>query len=45
MIAAGMEMPKDTAVLDPRVRESLAEALLAMDVLMRHLADEYYQAG
>lgn len=45
MSAAGMEMPKDTAVLDPRVRESLAEALLAMDVLMRHLANEYYQAG
>ena len=40
MSAAGMEIPKDTAVLDPRVRESLAEALLAMGVLMRHLANE-----
>lgn len=35
-----MEMPKDAAVLDPRVVESRAEALLAMDVLMKHLNDE-----
>lgn len=29
MSAAGMEVPKDMAVLDPRVVESRAEALLA----------------
>lgn len=32
-----MEMPKDIAVLDPRVAESRAEVLLAMDTLMKHL--------
>lgn len=40
-----MEMPKDMAVLDPRVVESRAEALLAMDVLTRRLADKYDQTG
>ena len=35
-----MEMPKDMAVLDHRVVESRAEALMAMDVLMKHLNDE-----
>ena len=35
-----METPKDAAVLDPRVVESRAEALMAMDVLMKHLNDE-----
>ena len=35
-----METPKDAAVLDPRVVESRAEVLLAMDVLMKHLNDE-----
>jgi len=35
-----MEMPKDAATLDPRVVESRAEALMAMDVLMKHLNDE-----
>lgn len=40
-----MEMPKDMAVLDPWVVESRAEALLAMDVLMRHLANKYDQTG
>lgn len=35
-----VEMPKDAAVLDPRVAEGRAEVLLAMDVLMKHLADE-----
>ena len=38
-----MNVPKDMAALDPRVVESRAEALLAMDVLMRHLSDEYAQ--
>ena len=40
-----MEMPKDMATLDPRVVESRAEALLAMDVLMKHLSDGYDQEG
>lgn len=40
-----MEMPKDPATLYPRVVESRAEALLAMDVLMKHLSDEYDQEG
>ena len=35
-----MEMPKDAATLDPRVVESRAEVLMAMDVLMKHLNDE-----
>ena len=35
-----MKMPKDMATLDPRVVESRAEALLAIDVLMKHIADE-----
>lgn len=35
-----METPKDAAVLDPRVVESRAEVLLAMDVLMKHVNDE-----
>lgn len=35
-----MEMPKNAAVLDPRVAESLAEVLMAMDVLMKHTNDE-----
>ena len=35
-----MNMPKDAATLDPRVVESRAEALMAMDVLMKHLNDE-----
>ena len=35
-----MEMPNDAAVLDPKVAESRAEVLLAMDVLMKHLNDE-----
>jgi hypothetical protein len=35
-----METPKGAAVLDPRVVESRAEVLLAMDVLMKHLNDE-----
>ena len=35
-----MNMPEDTATLDPRVVESRAEALMAMDVLMKHLNDE-----
>ena len=35
-----METPKDTATLDPREVESRAEALLAVDVLMKHLSDE-----
>lgn len=35
-----MEMPKDAAVLDHRVVESRAEALMALDVLMKHLNDE-----
>lgn len=35
-----MEMPKDAAVLDPRVVESRAEVLMAMDVLMKHANDE-----
>lgn len=35
-----MEMPKDAATLDPGVVESRAEALMAMDVLMKHLNDE-----
>ena len=44
------EMPKDAATLDPRVVESRAEALMAMDVLMKHLNDEddltyWLQAG
>ena len=39
-----MNMPKDAATLDPGVVESRAEALLAMDVLMRHLSDEDAQA-
>lgn len=45
-----METPKGAAVLDPRVVESRAEVLLAMDVLMKHLNDEddqmyWLQAG
>lgn len=40
-----MEMPKDLATLDPREVASRAEALLAMDVLMKHLSDEYDQEG
>ena len=39
-----MNVPKDMAALDPRVVESRAEALLAMDMLMRHLSDEDAQA-
>ena len=39
------EMPKDAAVLDRRVAESRAEALMAMDVLMKHLNDEDDQTG
>lgn len=35
-----MDLPKDPATLDPRVAESRAEALCAMDVVMRHLNDE-----
>ena len=35
-----MNMPKDAATIDPRVVESRAEALMAMDVLMKHLNDE-----
>ncbi len=35
-----METPKDAAVLAPRVVESRAEVLMAMDVLMKHLNDE-----
>ena len=35
-----MTMPKDAATIDPRVVESRAEALMAMDVLMKHLNDE-----
>lgn len=35
-----VETPKGAAVLDPRVVESRAEVLLAMDVLMKHLNDE-----
>lgn len=35
-----MEMPKDAAVLSPRTVESRAEALMAMDVLMKHLNDK-----
>ena len=34
------ETSKDAAVLDHRVVESRAEALMAMDVLMKHLNDE-----
>lgn len=34
------ETPNDVAVLDPRVAESRAEVLMALDVLMKHLNDE-----
>lgn len=40
-----VETPKGAAVLDPRVVESRAEVLLAMDVLMKHLNDEDDQTG
>ena len=38
-----MDMPKDMAVLEPRTVESRAEILMAMDVLMRHVSDEFEQ--
>ena len=40
-----MAMPKDMATLDPRKVESRAEALLTMDVLMKHLSDECDREG
>ena len=41
-----MNVPKDAATLDPGVVESRAEALLAMDVLMRPSATSTHrQAG
>ena len=38
-----MDMPKDMAVLDTRTVERRAEILMAMDVLMRHVSDEFEQ--
>ena len=35
-----VETRDDASALDPRVVESRAEALMAMDVLMKHLNDE-----
>lgn len=40
-----MELPKDMATLDHRAMESRAEALFAMDLLMKHLNDENDQEG
>lgn len=38
-----MDMPKDMDVLDPRTVERRAEILMAIDMLMRHVSDEYEQ--
>lgn len=38
-----MDMPKDMDVLDPRTVERRVEILMAMDVLMRHVSDEFKQ--
>lgn len=36
-----MDMPKDMDVLDPRTAARRAEVLMAMDVLMKHVSDEF----